>query len=260
MNKSLRLLAAGVAAAIALTGCSSSDNSDSLEQVKSQGKLRIGLTGDFMPNAYHDETGKLVGYEVEVGEQVAKDLGVEPEFIETRWDSLIGGLDVDKFDVIINDTNPTEERKAKYDFTKPYAGNLMEILTTPDSGIKGLSDIKGKKCAQVASSDYYKVAEDAGAEIVVTQGSGAPELLENRQAECNVASLVGVETYLKTKPESKLVAVSVPEVEAVDIPIMLPKNKDSLKEALNESIEKRVADGTFKQTYEKYIGKDISPK
>ncbi|MDK8099619.1 hypothetical protein HMPREF3152_06495 [Actinomyces sp. HMSC06A08] len=260
MKKILRFFAAGAVAAIALSGCSS-NASDPVKKIESEGKIRVGIEGTFVPYGYHDNSGKLVGFEVEIAELIAKDLKVKPDFVETKWDSLIAGLDTNKYDLVINNINPTEERKQKYDFTTPYAISRPQILVKKGSGITKLADLKSKKCAQTPSSDYGQTAKKAGAEIVPSQGfSESTQLLVNGQADCTVNDVVTIADYLKKNKDKPLEAVSVPEAEPVKISIMLAKKQDSLKKKLNESITKGLQNGSYAKIFDKYIGEDISPK
>src|ERR1700739_4624422 len=71
---------------------------DGLAQVKSAGVFKIGTEGTYAPFSYHDESGKLAGFDVEIGTEIAKRLGVKPQFVEGKWDGLIAGLDVNRYD------------------------------------------------------------------------------------------------------------------------------------------------------------------
>ena len=71
-----------------------------LDDVKAAGKLTIGTEGVYAPYTYHDDSGKLTGFDVEVGRAIAAKLGVEPVFVETSWDGLIAGLDAKRYDIV----------------------------------------------------------------------------------------------------------------------------------------------------------------
>ena len=76
-------------------------------QLAGEQQLRIGTEGTYAPFTYHDESGKLVGFDVEIGEAIAGKLGVKPEFIEGKWDGLIAGLDANRYDTVINQVGIT---------------------------------------------------------------------------------------------------------------------------------------------------------
>ncbi|HEX5933572.1 MAG TPA: transporter substrate-binding domain-containing protein, partial [Pseudorhizobium sp.] len=102
----LKLVAAAVLvqAAVALPALAG----ENLDKIKSAGAIRIGTEGTYAPFTFHDASGKLVGFDVEIGEAIAEKLGVKPEFVEGKWDGLIAGLDADRYDAVINQVGITE--------------------------------------------------------------------------------------------------------------------------------------------------------
>ena len=89
---------------------------DLLQKIKAAGEIRIGTEGTYPPYTYHDEKGALTGFDVEIAEAIARKLGVKPRFIETAWDSMIAGIDANRFDIIVNQVAATPERKEKWGF------------------------------------------------------------------------------------------------------------------------------------------------
>ncbi|MEI4908227.1 transporter substrate-binding domain-containing protein, partial [Klebsiella pneumoniae] len=85
-------------------------------------------------------------------------LGVKPEFIETKWDGMIAGLDAKRFDVVMNEVSINAERKAKYDFSDPYiASKAVLIVKDNNQDIKKLADLKGKKAGQSLTSNLNQI-------------------------------------------------------------------------------------------------------
>ena len=90
------------AAALQLTLLAPAAAQSNLDAIKAAGVLKIGTEGTYAPFTYHDASGKLVGFDVEIGEAIAEKLGVKAEFLEGKWDGLIAGLDAKRYDVVIN--------------------------------------------------------------------------------------------------------------------------------------------------------------
>lgn len=90
-----------------------------IEQIVKRGTLRVGMDV-FVPWAMKDKKGELVGFEIEVAQQLAKDMGVKVEFVPTKWSGIIPSLLAGKFDVIIGGMTVTPERNLKINFTNPY--------------------------------------------------------------------------------------------------------------------------------------------
>ncbi len=163
----------GLAALLAACGSSSSSTASStnkLEAIKSAGKIRVGLEGTYRPFSFHDSNGALVGFEKEIIDLVAKDLGVTAEFTETPWDSLIAGVDADRYDIVINNVSATDERKQKYDFSVPYLYSEPKVAVKKDSSLQNVSEISGHSSAQSETSNFRKMVEAKGASIVVVSG------------------------------------------------------------------------------------------
>ena len=79
-----------------------------LDSGEKSGKLVVALEGAWQPWSYHDASDTLVGYDVEVSRAIAEKLGVEPEYVESDWDSLFAGLDAGRFDMVCNGVEVTD--------------------------------------------------------------------------------------------------------------------------------------------------------
>jgi cystine transport system substrate-binding protein len=105
-----------------------------LDQIKARGTLRIGVEGTYPPFNYQDESGNLVGFEIDFANALAAQLGVKAEFQPTKWEGILAALDSGRLDVVINQVTITPERRQKYDFTEPYTVSGIQIITrTPDA-------------------------------------------------------------------------------------------------------------------------------
>ena len=100
-----------------------------IEQVIKKGVLRVGMS-TFKPWAMKDKTGRLIGFEIDVATRLAKDMGVEIEFVPTQWSGIIPALLTGKFDVIIGGMSITSERNLKVNFSIPYDYGLMSMVAS----------------------------------------------------------------------------------------------------------------------------------
>jgi len=98
-----------------------------IEEIKKRGAIKIGLS-IFKPWSMRDKNGELIGFELDVGNKLAEDMGVEAEFIPTAWDGIIPALVSGKFDVIISGMTTTPQRNLTINFTDPYAYSGLTIL------------------------------------------------------------------------------------------------------------------------------------
>ena len=267
------MAAAGV---LTLSGCSNSSTStaassgassaadsaaDQLAAIQASGKLIVALEGAWQPWSYHDESDTLVGYDVEVSRAIAEKLGVEPEYVESDWDSLFAGLDAGRFDMVCNGVEVTDERALTYDFTTPYGYIHTALAVRKDNDeIKTFEDLKGKTTANSLASTYMELAESYGATV---QGIDTLEetiqLLTAGRIDATLNADVSFYDYLNVHPDAdfKLVAFTE-EASHVAIPLRKGDETATLLEAINSAIEELRADGTLSELGEKYFGQDIS--
>ena len=260
------MAAAGV---LGLTGCSSKDTAAStassatlnkLDSIQKSGKLVVALEGAWQPWSYHDSSDSLVGYDVEVSRAIAEKLGVEPEYVESDWDSLFAGLDAGRYDMVCNGVEVTEERAKTYAFTTPYGYIHTALAVRKDNeDIHSFEDLKGKTTANSLASTYMELAESYGATV---QGIDTLEetiqLLTAGRIDATLNADVSFYDYLNVHPDAdfKLVAQTA-EASHVAIPVLKSEDTAYL-DALNTAIEELRADGTLKTLSEKYFGQDIS--
>ena len=255
-NSGSSAAASGAASSAASTGAA-----DQLAAIQANGKLVVALEGAWQPWSYHDESDTLVGYDVEVSRAIAEKLGVEPEYVESDWDSLFAGLDAGRFDIVCNGVEVTDERAKTYDFTTPYGYIHTALAVRKDNeDIKSFEDLKGKTTANSLASTYMELAESYGATV---QGIDTLEetiqLLTAGRIDATLNADVSFYDYLNVHPDAdfKLVA-QTEDASHVAIPVRKGDDSASLLEAINTAIEELRADGTLKTLGEKYFGQDIS--
>lgn len=112
-----------------------------LEQILKRDALRVGMS-TFVPWAMRDKTGKLIGFEIDVATRLANDMGVNVEFVPTKWDGIIPALFSGKFDVIIGGMGIRPDRNLKVNFSIPYDYTGMSMVAHKDlaAGFRTLKD------------------------------------------------------------------------------------------------------------------------
>lgn len=112
-----------------------------VETIMKRGTLKVGMS-TFVPWAMKDKTGKLIGFEIDVATRLAEDMGVNVEFVPTKWAGIIPALLTGKFDVIIGGMSVRPDRNLKVNFTIPYdyAGQSLVANKELAAGFSSLDD------------------------------------------------------------------------------------------------------------------------
>jgi len=272
----LSVLVSGLFVALAGCGAASTDQAQSnnnsstpateekkdqnlLDKVKADGKLLIGTEGTYSPFTFHDQSGKLTGYDVEVVTEVAKRIGVEPVFQETQWDAMFAGLDSKRFDVVANQVGIRPDRQEKYDFSNPYTISTAVLVTHKDNTtVKGFEDIKGLKAAQTLTSNLTDIAKKNGAEIVGVEGfNQAIDLLVSKRVDITINDGISLLDFLKQKPDTPIKVIAK-DPDVAKNGFLFRKGSTELVDAFNKALDEMDKDGTLLKISEKWFGADVS--
>ncbi len=280
-NRFAVLLAAAVLCVSALTACSqdngqtSNPNSDPgsgnppqteapvdlLTQIQERGEIVVAMEGTWAPWTYHDEDDHLVGYDVEVAQNIAQRLGVEVNFAEGEWDGLLAGLDSGRYDIMVNGVDIDEARSEKYDFSIPYAYNRTAVIVSGDNdSIQSMEDLNGKSTANTLNSTYANVAESYGAEVTgVDDFIQTIELLNSGRIDATLNAEVSYYDYMAQHPDANIkIACIAPATTQVAIPMRKGEESAALVAAINDALSEMAEDGTLTELSMKYFGTDIS--
>ncbi|MDO4626165.1 MAG: amino acid ABC transporter substrate-binding protein [Pasteurellaceae bacterium] len=260
--KKLTLISALLITTI-LTACdkqapNNADNSAQAEKV-----LHIGSTGQGYPNGFKQD-GKLVGFDVETTEAIAKELGYKVEWITIEFAGLMGQLDAERLDTVANAVAVTEARKAKYDFTQPYSYYGSQLVThNENENIRDYNDLKGKMISGVLGSNHLNILKKVFPNNEVTI-----KTYETRDGAMYDLVYKRVDAYINSKPillaemkrsnlPFKLVGKPL-VMEAVAYPFARNARGQQLREQFDQALTKLKQNGTIKALSEKYYGEDIT--
>jgi len=242
-----------------LSGCDkTSDNAASAEK-----SIRVGATGLSFPTSYKKD-GKLVGFDVELTEQIAKDLHYRVEWVNADFSGLMGQLEGGKLDTVSNAVAITPARREKYDFSGPYSYYGSQLVTSSsNTNINTLDDLKGKTIAGVLGSNHVANLKKVFAENTVTIRT-----YENRDGAMTDAMNKRVDAYVNARPillaeiKEKNLPLKLVGAPLVVEPVGYPFHKDDKGRALKTEFDRQIdvmrADGRLKALSIKYFGEDIT--
>ena len=274
-KKIIALLLTLVLAVTAFTACGGSSESEdtkkessnkevyrTLDEIKEDGTIKIGVFSDKNPFGYVDEDGNYQGYDVYFAERLAKDLGVKVEYVSTEAANRVEYLKTGKVDVILANFTVTEERAEEVDFALPYMKVALGVVSPDDKLITDPDDLNGKKLI---------VAKGTTAETYFEENYPDVELVKfDQYTEAYNALLDGRGDALSTDNTEVLAwalqndgySVGIPSLGNTDtIAPAVSKGNDTLKDWINKEIES-LADEEFfhkdyKETLEPVYGKEV---
>ncbi|MEH3154466.1 MAG: ABC transporter substrate-binding protein/permease [Gordonia paraffinivorans] len=217
------------------------------------GVLTVGTEGTYTPFSYHDKTGKLTGFDVDIITDIATKLGLRVKFVEVPFDGIFSLLDSRRIDIVANQVSRTPERAAKYDLSDTYVSSAgVVVARTDDSSITSVGDLRGKTAAQSLTSNFAEIARDAGANVVSVEGfTQAITLLDQGRVQATVNDELTVKSYLTSTGNKRLHVAATTDDKSDQVFAM---RKDSgLLSAVNVAVTQLKDDGTLQRTYQRYF-------
>ena len=235
---------------------------DQLKTIQEKGELKVGLEGTYPPFSFADENGKLSGFEVELSEALAKQLGVKVKLQPTPWDGILAALDSRRLDVVINQVTISDERRNKYDFSTPYTISGIQALVLKKNldklAINHAADLGGKKVGVGLGTNYEQWLRKEVPTADVRTYNDDPvkfqDLKVGRIDAILIDRLAALE-YTRKAPDTALAGEAFSRLESG---IAIRKGEPELLEAVNKALAALKADGTLTALSQKYFGADVT--
>lgn len=241
-----------------LAGCGSKakEEKSKYDEIQEKKKVVVGLSADYAPYEFHamiDGKDTIVGFDVELAKEVAKDLGVELEIKEMEFDALLTALPAGQIDLIISGLNPDPKRAKVMDFSEIYYTSSHGILVKSEDVDKysELNDLFGKKVGVQLNSTQQEIAEEKIQDATLTKLSNVNNLvleLKGGKVDALVIEKPVGEAIVKSNKDLAVGKVEFPE-DGGGNAIAVPKGDAKLLEAVNKTVKRLVEDGTM----ERYI-------
>ena len=250
---------------VMLTACggnTTESGDNSLQRVLDAGKITVVGSGGYPPFNYFDENGNVVGFDVDVGKEIADRLGVELDYVTSDWDGLVEGLRNKRYDGILGSMAITEKRLEVVSFSDPYYYSGAQLVVRKDSGITDPSQMEGKTIAVATGTNFVGDAEDLGAEVSLYQDDNATmlELINSRVDGVITDRLVALQAMNEISGGDEL-ELSGEILRLEEMGIAINKEDVALIEKINEILSEMREDGTLTSISEKWQnGADITVK
>ena len=253
MKKFLRPWVAAVMASLAVW--STAQAADTLQRLQQQGVLKWGADAEGgAPYVFPDpqKPERLIGFEVDLAEALARKLGVRAEMVQNQWDGLVPALKRGNFDIALNGLELTDEHRQQIAMTRPYYVYAQQIVTRKNtSGLARLEDLKGKIVGTLSATTAQRLLDKlGGVEVRTYPGQVEPfRDLNNGRLDAVLLDLPIVIYYLEKEPGlQRSGAPFAPGFYSIGL-----RQEDlTLRMALDKALTELLADGTLEKIYARY--------
>lgn len=248
MKKILLLVLVSVLSSAMLFGCKKSETA-------AADTLIVGTNAEFPPFEYIEQ-GQIVGFDVDLMNEISKLTGKKVEFKNMAFDSLLIAMQTGKINCIISGMTATDERRQHVNFSTPYFISKQAIIVPENSDIQKFEDLKGKKIGVVIGytgdmvvTDMYKDTSS----ITRYEATGqAIMALTAGKVDAAVLDMEPAKEYVANNGGIKVLDTALAEEE---YSIALPKDKTALLDEINKALQTLKENGTYDKIYVKYFNK-----
>ena len=217
-----------------------------------EGKLIMATNAEFPPYEFY-EGAEIVGIDAEVAALIAEKLGLELEIKDVDFDSIVPGVQSNKYDMGMAGMTVTEDRLKNVNFSDSYATGIQAIIVPEGSDIQSVDDLEGKMIGvQQATTGYIYASDDYGEDHVVSYANGAlaVEGLKSGKVDCVIIDNEPAKAYVA---ENEGLTILETEYAVEDYAICFNKDNAALQEAVNKALGELIADGSVQKIVDKYI-------
>ncbi|MCP4582644.1 MAG: basic amino acid ABC transporter substrate-binding protein [candidate division Zixibacteria bacterium] len=237
-----------------IVGCTS-EQKTGLERVKSTGVMLVGTDATYPPFEFNDdESGDLVGFDIDLMTAICKELKLKPEFIVVPFGGIIPGLRSNKYDCIISAMTITEDRRQAVNFTRPYYDAGQTIAVPLDNTvIQSIDDLKGKKIGtQLGTTGEIMAKTIEDADVISFPNIGAAFIdMENGNIDAVLNDAPTSSRAIKVRGTAKIVG---PLLSEEQYGIAVDQSNIVLLEVINKALEKLISEGIVDSLKSHWVG------
>ena len=222
---------------------------------KTDSQLTVGVSADYPPFEYFSD-GKIVGFDIELLEEIAKRLQLTVEFKDMNFDGIIAALQSKRIDLGVSAISATEERKKAVDFSDNYFAGSIVMVCQKDSDIKQVSDLSGKTIGLQSGSMYEPYANSdlsqQAPNLIIKTLPKVPDLIQDMKSgrlSCIIMGKTEGDLLVKQQSDFKVISLIGSEIE---IAIAFPKGS-SLRDKVNTVLNDMKKDGSLDQLITKWL-------
>ncbi len=228
-----------------------SPDTGKLADIKKAGKIVLGTSAEYAPYEFHknvDGKDQIVGFDIEIAKEIAKDLGVELEIKDMDFGNLLTEVKLGKIDFVIAGMTPDEERRKSVDFSKNYYEAIQAVFVRAEDKDKftTLKDLEGKAIGVQMGSTQEKIAKEIAGAKVKSLGKTTELVLElkSKKVDALIVELPVAQGYVNNNPDLALTDI-VPEYESGGSAVAVNKGETALLAEIQKTLDRLTSDKTI---------------
>ena len=242
-----------------------------LMDVKDRGEFTFGLEAQYRPFEFRDDNNEIIGYDIDVANEIASRLGVSATPVDTNWATVIQSLNNGAFDLILGGMTATEERYKRVNFSFPYMDASSGLIVRADSGISGPADLGGKVASAgsgtpqinqlMMAAEEHGIAYDGDIKSY-DDDTVAYQAMRAGRVDAYASTLVSLLEFAKTDDGFMVIPFTSGRWSQEFTSMAFRKEDEDLRGAFNGIIADMKAEGTLAALQEKWFGQsfvDILP-
>jgi arginine/lysine/histidine transporter system substrate-binding protein len=240
---------------VVMAACGQNNNEGTNgEKSKEEKVLKMATSADFAPFESRNPSGEVEGFDIDLANYIAKELGYKLEIEDMKFDGLIGALQTNRVDMVLAGMSATEKRDKNVDFSTPYNHSGEMFITLKDSDVKSLEDIKGKtigvQLGTIQEEGAKKLQETVEFEMKPLDNANTliQELLTNRIDVAYLDKSVA-DGYIK---EQGLAGFDDPTTSSPGMAVAFPEGSDLIDD-VNKVLKEMEENGKLKELQEKWL-------
>ncbi|MDA3973551.1 transporter substrate-binding domain-containing protein [Enterococcus thailandicus] len=238
---------------------SNDSKKEGIQSIQDSGKLVVGTSADFAPFEFHtmiDGKDQIVGVDIDLANEIAKELGVKVEVMDMEFNAVLAALQQGKVNLAISGISATEERQQTFDFSENYFAPPQKMVINKENAneLTSLKSFAKKKVGAQKGSVQEDVVKEQVADAQLVSVAKVPNLIiEVKQG--SIDGLVLEETvansYIENNPELMLADVDLVSSDEEAYAIALPKGEEDLQKKVNQVIKELQSSGKMDEFIKK---------
>ena len=237
------------------------EGDQSLQNILDKGELVLGLDASFPPMGFTDENNEIIGFDIDVAQEVCNRMGVELVKQPINWDTKEEDLKVGKIDCIWNGMSINPARAEAMNLSDPYMKNEMIFVVPADSEIKSMDDLEGKTVGVQTGSTAQEILEAWDKFDTITESPLEENVTALSQMELGFSDAVFLDSvvanYFITSNNKDYVILDG-NLEAEEYAVGFRKEDQALRDEVQKTLSEMKADGALGEISTKWFGSDVT--